>query len=381
MIVPKLGCEWSPTRAGARGAATLALAWAWLVACATATAPPLEASTPAPPRVALEEQQTAPVPSPAPAPPVSASAGPPPTTAASAAPTTGPLCALVAAENEAAFAALRQLPDPTAGTWDRAAFTADRACLEDATGAWALRLASYSDDVEPIEDWHLVRLQRGGDRQEIPLGRGPLLDCDPLQGFDYDADGVAEVLVRCHASEPRDGRLEAFTSSLWTRRGNIERFGATEDLRILRLDDVDGDGRPDAVYRYFETIDFVCNDNHAWGLVSPELLAHSIEDGSFARADEAALAYARRRCPTPLPGVIFPPGETDEAPAERIACALLWGRSVADVTRQLARDCRAHPRPEQAGVILPCHPCFDSSYRAEYLTRPPVTLSAGASPR
>jgi len=307
--------------------------------------------------------------------------GPGSATAASVAPATRPPCALVAAENDAVFAALRQRPDPTAGTWDRAAFTANRACLEDATGAWALRLASYSDDVEPIEEWHLVRLERGGDRQEMPLASGPLLDCDPLQGFDYDADGVAEVLVRCHASEPRDGRLEAVTSSLWTRRGSIVRFDATKDLRILRLDDVDADGRPDAVYRYFETIAYVCNDNHAWGLYSPELLAHSLRDGSFARTDEVALAFARRLCPAPLPGVLFPPGETEEAPADRIACALLWGRSVADVTRQLARDCRAHPRPEQAGVILPCHPCFDADYRDEYLTRPPVTLSTSASPR
>ncbi len=154
--------------------------------------------------------------------------------------------------------------------------------------------------------------------------------------FDYDGDGVGELLVTGAA-----GAGAGAWGSVWTmRKGTIVPYGTVANERIESFDDVDNDGRPDIIVERAAWVNG-CGGTPQKA-IGVRFALHSRQDGSFAAADDAAIAYAKRSCPRGVSGGSvhvkngsIVPGES----ARRITCARLWGRSKQDVAKQVDRVC------------------------------------------
>ena len=112
---------------------------------------------------------------------------------------------------------------------------------------------------------------------------------DGVGVFDWDRDGRAELYFHeshsQHESGPDVARLERWWT--FTARDDSPREYAPPAARATRIEDVDGDGRPDLVMRSPWVTAGEC------GLAGvdtpgPGLLLHSLPDGTFSSDDAAA---------------------------------------------------------------------------------------------
>lgn len=245
-----------------------------------------------------------------------------------------------------------------AGEFDDRAFVRDH-CWEDAEGAWAL---SYGDvkvtpsHVEQTPFAHdtpaavtgtmrLVRVGRDG-KQRASAPRS--LYFPTAHVFDWNGDGVAELAM------PTD-IADLAPIEIWTAvAGSPAPYAPAAGLSVRTVHDVDADGRPDLLFTspYDGTLT-VDGEVDVARLEGPEsggfwLAAHARADGTFSVDDDAAVAFAKKGCPTdgfdePVPR---DPGgmEASMRRARLTRCARLWGKPARDIDALLDKECPKKPK-------------------------------------
>ncbi len=157
--------------------------------------------------------------------------------------------------------------------------------------------------------------------------------------FDYDGDGIEEIMLRCGSSVWEDSGARL---GLWTfREGTVAAYSPASGIDLADTADQDGDGRPDLISFERYWLSEECGDAPP-PVGTPAVLFHSLPDGTFSAHDEVAGAFLRVACPEP-PGALLLE-ENDCAAFHtrgRIACARLWGASAEEVRTRL-NDEREH---------------------------------------
>ena len=258
-------------------------------------------------------------------------------------------------------------------------------CVLTGRGAWAFRLAAGSSAGDPVHAslhlWlaHLDATGKLDDEIDAPTlesGRGKEDNCcdswvttqvtvTPL--VDYDHDGEIELYVGAVQSGGEGEHLESHT--IFTVLGAaIVPLPAAAKMPLVGVEDVDKDGLPDLLLRYFEGKDEGPCTGFSYTTSGPSLLGHARRDGTFSVDDDTARAFARKLCPA------APSGD----PLTRdVACAVLWGAPRELVTaydRELTTCRAANPGPFDACQNRP-DPCDARRVeRAFASTTPPLVL-------
>jgi len=201
------------------------------------------------------------------------------------------------------------VPDPMGGggidpSVANACFSYDP---EKGTGAWAALLLSFSGSDRSKEGyyqsgsgiWAAAFIEPNGVAHLGPArtvtatlynsvgipGGGP----DEVGEFDFDNDGLNELLLPTHSVEHANSGFVAY--EVWTRRGGVVKpyAPATFQLSIVHFEDEDNDGRIDLYLDTEGDLDMV--GTHSSRRPEAWLLAHSLKDGSFSTTDRVAQSY------------------------------------------------------------------------------------------
>lgn len=133
---------------------------------------------------------------------------------------------------------------------------------------------------------------------------GPLLSWSTLEdvrAFDYDGDGVAELLVSATRSN-EEGLNEHFPFQthfgvVWAvRDGAVVAYAPSASIVIRSFSDVDGDGRPDLITTRGVSVETDDGDVTSYTLEGPEWAAHALPSGKFSFDDSVATSHIRRFC-------------------------------------------------------------------------------------
>ncbi|MFO0629665.1 MAG: hypothetical protein U0325_29085 [Polyangiales bacterium] len=154
--------------------------------------------------------------------------------------------------------------------------------------------------------------------------------------YDYDHDGVAEVLLESSAGNVLRDAVPTTWGRLFAVRDNaiVPMPGAPEG-EIEAPFDVDADGIPDLLLRSPWAAGNTCGPSTFYG---PLELAHARPDGTFARDDAHARAWMRQRCAggETTPTTLFPSDGPEGELPYRVACWRYWG-ATADALRAAGR--------------------------------------------
>jgi hypothetical protein len=255
-------------------------------------------------------------------------------------------------------------------------------CHPSPKGTWAVRALTLAQRQIPPEEaegappeligrWSVVFVAPGGERIEgFPADGGGTMWAKPdepnlsrwiywsnhFQGvpFDYDGDGQAELALNlsgdgAEAVSFQDARV------LQVRDGKFEHYKPSEPFDILRIEDLNGDKRPDLVLDSpFESA-FECGLDTS-PIYGPELYATSKPDGTFVQDDPLAHAKLKEVCPSdPTATLALRPSGPDDAYDQwmdlfqQIACARLWGADKAKLKAKVAKlipKDKLKPKPE-----------------------------------
>jgi hypothetical protein len=314
------------------------------------------------------------------------SAPPPPlaSAAASVTPSKTSPCAAVDTENHAAF-------EGALAKWDEASFsdggTAQYAeilpnpCISAGNGAWSIALESFTSYRYPSFEatWGLVHVDlKGGmaryredDSNTFTAGAGGApYGPTKFWAFDFDDDGDAEVLFTYDLE--RVETAEVLTMFAYQfKNGTIKPYVPVPGWNDL--DDVDNDGRPDALVVHNSEDYGGCGSYESETLLAPTLVAHSIQ-GGFSTTDDVAKRAARKACPKRPASVVELDGKlVDEGTtAKNVICARVWGASEAAVVHEIDMHC--HPmicnavasRPRTTGE------CMHLPTLIEWAKQPPI---------
>ncbi len=266
----------------------------------------------------------------------------------------GRTCAQLAARARAARAPLASLIGPSdGGAAER--FDEIGACHAAGGGAWVLlpgaggRRVFAEGPSGPREvvarlAWTLGFVRADGTvlRATEPSARGAAHSGDEGGDgsvrlvYDYDRDGVAEVLLQTSSGNPTRDVVPSTRGRLFAVRGNaiVPALGAPEG-EIEAPFDVDADGIPDLLVRSPYAAGNTCGPSTFFG---PVELAHARPDGTFARDDAHAREWMRQRCAggEATPTTLFPDDGPEGELPYRVACWRYWGAS-ADALHAAAR--------------------------------------------
>ena len=120
-----------------------------------------------------------------------------------------------------------------------------------------------------------------------------------LRTFDYDGDGLPELLVSGTRDEDGglvqvDPRYQGFGVVWRAASADVEAYAPTATLAIESFADVDSDGRPDLVTR--ARIEGSDGDVSSWYFFGPERVGHSLGGGGFSFDDGVSSARLARDC-------------------------------------------------------------------------------------
>lgn len=259
-------------------------------------------------------------------------------------------------------------------------------CVEGARAMWGVRLATLvrrpqEGDGHPCDEIgieaRLVHLDSEGREssvvpglaEEWPMEAGPSVlvnlswssNIDPPEAFDFDGDGDPEIFIAGNRFDDGEENGETTRELFSFKAGAISTYVPADGIDFDRLEDVDGDGRPDLVGRGAK-LDPVTRSK------APIIFAsHSLLGGRFSSDDAAARTYTRTQCPiSPTP--VFAPGWMESKTALDIVCMRAWGVS-RDVIEH-ALDARCHAYEDDPGSVDVC-PTWSKQLAA---MEPPFTL-------
>lgn len=221
-------------------------------------------------------------------------------------------------------------------------------CYAAGAGAWTFDVASASVQSETNSDPTSFRIEvrpvyidargsvtRGSNTIRLAGGPspylGPVTEVGGVNVFDWDGDGTAELYLHEQHSE-HEANTEASRQNRWwtfTSRGGSVREFSPLAARALRVEDVDGDRRPDFVLRSPWVLTGPCGVGDV-DYVGPTLVAQSLGDGTFSTSNDVARAFVSSQCHQ-RPSVLFdgrddtPEHIAREHPAFNIGCARFWG--------------------------------------------------------
>ncbi len=258
-------------------------------------------------------------------------------------------------------------------------------CVETHRGAWGLTIGKLTATADAIGGrWSIVHVDAAGVRVSVSpdatfvVGGGGqesvtenqnlewsgtmrIIPATPVL-FDFDGDGSPEavVVVRMDVIQESGNSVRVLHGRVWTAHdGKVTLYEPARELIVEEVRDVDGDGRPDIMTHepYADTTTIQCGSEDAYPVYGPILLAHSLVDGTFARADAQAVLFAKRTCAIlPSPALVDErdrPQIVDFARSARnIACARLWGSDKGTLVSEIAARC--HP-------INECSTCDDKA--------------------
>ncbi len=190
------------------------------------------------------------------------------------------------------------------------------------------------------------------------------------QTFDADGDGEPELLISAARDAPEYTLVSA---SLWTfRNGKVSVYGGGRFPAIVKMEDVDEDGRPDILTRgpyqgkpaaWFSSVE------SPW--LAPMFLAHALEDGGFTEADLVARSWVKRTCRAKPKAIKLDGGSyvpNNHSIAEQIVCARVWGASEAEAIANVKSVCES-TNPDAAAHA----PCPDELTQVARI-KPPIRL-------
>jgi hypothetical protein len=122
---------------------------------------------------------------------------------------------------------------------------------------------------------------------------------EDVRAFDYDGDGVAELLVSAtRASEAGLSEHYPFETPLaavWhVHDGVVSAYAPSIPIRSFA--DVDADGRPDLITMRDFSIEAYDGDVTVYSFEGPEWAAHALPNGTFSFDDEVASSFVKRSC-------------------------------------------------------------------------------------
>ncbi|MFO0573680.1 MAG: hypothetical protein U1A78_06780 [Polyangia bacterium] len=185
---------------------------------------------------------------------------------------------------------------------------------------------------------------------------------DLLGAFDYDGDGNLEVLLALGDAE--SGESPRMTRHLLTLVPRALRaYPHSPPLGDdSRMEDVDGDGRPDLVTRgvYESASITTCGGADDDPAVAALFVQHALMDGRFSATDAVARAALARACPSPPPASlsalrqrILGGQETQRELARAVVCARAHAPAKA-VMAELAAGCRRWVEGAWSGDFIGC---------------------------
>jgi hypothetical protein len=266
--------------------------------------------------------------------------------------------------------------------------------------AWAKVMEDVSICARSVR-WRLVAIAEGGtvayeeafdEEQEFTTSRA-------FRTGDVDGDGRPDVIFEekregaevsgvafVRAFSLRDGRVRE-VDLVGAPGGLVDRRGFPRD-RATAVDDVDGDGRLDAVVTYGGLpVHVTCGGYRSWVEPAVTLFRHGTAAG-LSSVDEAARAYARRTCPAPPRGVVATDragNVDDDATYRNVVCARAWGADAAAVKRQIEHACKPWMRDECEGPDAAKRPgeCWQVEELTDLAELVPVVFARGdpAGPR
>jgi len=294
-------------------------------------------------------------------------------------------CGQIESENRDALGALAGKGESSAIVEFANALHHSLRCVETPRGAWGLTIGALTATGDAIGGrWSIVHVDPAGKRVSVfpdatfAVGGGGQESVTQNQNlewsgtmrivpaapvlFDFDGDGSPEavVVVRIDVVQESGNSVRVLRGRVWTaREGKVTLYGPARELIVEEIQDVDGDGRPDIITHvpYADTTTIQCGSEDAYPVYGPILLAHSLADGTFARADTQAVLFAKRACAIlPSPALVDErdrPQIIDFATSARnIACARLWGSDKGALVSEIAARC--HP-------INECSTCDDKA--------------------
>ncbi|MFO0629063.1 MAG: VCBS repeat-containing protein [Polyangiales bacterium] len=254
-------------------------------------------------------------------------------------------------------------------------------CERTTSGRWAIVLdtlrADPSSEGRASGRWAFVHVDGNGEH-EVRVTRDaewedmvrPELTTFVL--FDYDGDGEQELVWSVHTSVS-EGADRHVGGVMTFQHGAITALDGTADFAPYATEDVDQDGRPDLIgHAPYDDEGDDSPSGFTYNLHGPRLVLHALANGAFSANDAVAKQYARRACPARVNAVFPTRGDVEGGPF--VACARMWGVTVAQTRAAITRQCAS---AEEVGASRPHRGvlCGDSRVLHRWAAlAPPLTL-------
>jgi hypothetical protein len=170
--------------------------------------------------------------------------------------------------------------------------------------------------------------------------------------FDIDGDGTEELFAATSQASDAAGnwftQVHVFSP---TRKGIFERFNM-QQLKVIAIDDVNADGRPELVIDPYQS---GAIGNGMVGLQRSKLLWSLLVEfdaqGKLVRSGAVSQHYARELCPAPSALLEELPNAPAQCVTAYVHCARLWGATTPAIEEAVRAFCARENKemPEGTG--------------------------------